>query len=107
MTITLITTRPLSTLLKKLMIDLNEKQREDVTRQYVQIVVDDWDTKELVRYAISQLTAYFNEGSIEELKADVDDRDEDLFDELVDNATQQYPKQPQTFIDINNTGGKY
>jgi len=102
MTITLITTRPLSTLLKKLMIDLNEKQREDVTRQYVQIVVDDWDTKELVRYAISQMTSYFNEGSIEELKADVDDRDEDLFDELVDNATQQYAKQPQTLLEVNS-----
>ena len=88
-------------------LNLTEKQLEDVTRQYVEIVVDGWDTKELVRYAISQLTAYFNEGSIEELKADVDDRDEDLFDELVDNATQQYPKQPQTFIDINKTVGKY
>ena len=84
------------------MIDLNEKQREDVTRQYVQIVVDDWDTKELVRYAISQMTSYFNEGSIEELKADVDDRDEDLFDELVDNATQQYAKQPQTLLEVNS-----
>ncbi|MBG45968.1 MAG: hypothetical protein CMB76_05565 [Euryarchaeota archaeon] len=89
------------------MINLTEKQREDVTRQYVQIVVDDWDTKELVRYAISQMTAYFDEGSLEELKSDVDDRDKDLFDELVDNATQQYAEQPKTFIDINNTGGKY
>ena len=68
------------------MINLTKKQREDVTRQYVQIVVDGWDTKELVGYAISQMTAYFNEGSIEELKADIDDRDEDLFDELIDNA---------------------
>lgn len=84
------------------MIDLNEKQREDVTRQYVQIVVDDWDTKELVRYAISQMTSYFNEGSIEELKSDIDDRDEDLFDELVDNATQQYAKQPQTLLEVNS-----
>ena len=89
------------------MINLTEKQREDVTRQYVQIVVDGWDMNGLVGYAISQMTAYFNEGSIEELKSDIDDHDEDLFDELIDNATQQYAKQPQTFIDINNTGGKY
>ena len=88
-------------------LNLTEKQREDVTRQYVQIVVDGWDMEGLVGYAISQMTAYFDEGSIEELKSDVDDHDEDLFDELVDNATQQYAKQPQTFIDINNTGGKY
>ena len=89
------------------MINLTEKQREDVTRQYVQIVVDGWDMEGLVGYAISQMTAYFNEGSIEELKSDIDDHDKDLFDELIDNATQQYAKQPQTFIDINNTGGKY
>ena len=89
------------------MINLTEKQREDVTRQYVQIVVDGWDMEGLVGYAISQMTAYFNEGSIEELKSDIDDHDEGLFDELIDNATQQYAKQPQTFIDINNTGGKY
>ena len=88
-------------------LNLTEKQREDVTRQYVQIVVDGWDMEGLVGYAISQMTAYFNEGSIEELKSDIDDHDEDLFDELIDNATQQYAKQPQTFIDINNTGGKY
>ena len=43
------------------MIDLTEKQREDVTRQYVQIVVDGWDMEGLVGYAISQMTAYFNE----------------------------------------------
>ena len=71
------------------MIDLTEKQREDVTRQYVQIVVDGWDMEGLVGYAISQMTAYFNEGSIEELKSDVDDHDENLFHKLVDNATQQ------------------
>ena len=33
-------------------------------------------------------------------------------EELVDNVTQQYPKQlntfeKETFIDINNNGGKY
>ncbi len=83
-------------------LNLTDEQRDDVTRQYVQIVVDDWDTKELVRYAISQMTAYFDEGSIEELKADIDDRDKDLFDELVDNATQPSAEQPKKFIDINN-----
>ena len=68
-------------------LNLTEKQREDVTRQYVQIVVDGWDMEGLVGYAISQMTAYFNEGSIEELKSDIDDHDKDLFDELIDNVT--------------------
>ena len=32
-----------------------------------------------------------------ELKEDIDNNDEELYDELVDNVTQQYPKQLNTF----------
>ena len=92
--------------------ELNSTQRDELTQQYVEIVVDNMDTKDLVRYAIEQLTSYYNEGSMDDLKEDVDNYDEELYDELVDNVTQQYPKQlntfeKQTFIDINNTGGKF
>ena len=50
--------------------------------------------------------------SIDDLKEDVDNYDDELYDELVDNVTQQYAKQlntfeKETFIDVNNTGGKY
>tara|TARA_B100000214_G_scaffold54037_1_gene34445 strand:- start:249 stop:521 length:273 start_codon:yes stop_codon:yes gene_type:complete len=67
--------------------DLTDSQRDELTRQYVEIVVDNMDTKDLVRYAIEQLTAYFNEDSIECLKEDIDNYDEELFDELVENVT--------------------
>ena len=92
--------------------DLTDLQRDELTQQYVEIVVDNMDTKDLVRYSIEQLIAYHNEDSIECLKEDIDNYDEELYDELVDNVTQQYPKQlntfeKQTFIDINNTGGKF
>ena len=92
--------------------DLTSSQRDELTSQYVELVVDNMDTKDLVRYAIDQLTSYYNEGSIDDLKEDIDNFDEELFDELVDNVTQQYAKLPntfekETFLDINNTGGKF
>ena len=48
------------------------------------------DTKDLVRYATEQLTSYYNEGSLDDLKEDVDNYDEDLYDELVDNVTHTF-----------------
>ena len=77
--------------------ELTSAQRDELTSQYVEIVVDNMDTKDLVRYAIEQLTAYHNEDSIECLKEDIDNYDEELYDELVDNVTQQYAKLPRTF----------
>ena len=92
--------------------ELNPRQREDLTEQFVEIVVDNMSEKDLVRYAQEQLIDAFNQYSLEELKEDVDNFDEELYDELVDNVTQQYPKQlntfeKETFIDTNNTGGKF
>ena len=77
--------------------ELTSAQRDELTQQYVEIVVDNMDTKDLVRYAIEQLIAYHNEDSIECLKEDIDNYDEELYDELVDNVTQQYAKLPNTF----------
>ena len=70
--------------------ELNSTQRDQLTSQYVEIVVDNMDTKDLVRYAIEQLISYYNEGSIDDLKEDVDNYDEDLYDELVDNVTHTF-----------------
>ena len=77
--------------------DLTDSQRDELTAQFAELVADNMDTKDLVRYAIEQLTSYYNEGSIDDLKEDVDSYDEGLYDELVDNVTQQYAKLPNTF----------
>ena len=77
--------------------ELTSSQRDKLTAQFAEIVADNMDTKDLVRYAIEQLTSYYNEGSIDDLKEDVDSYDEELYDELVDNVTQQYAKLPNTF----------
>ena len=79
------------------MIELNQRQREDLTEQFVELVVDNMSEKDLVRYAQEQLIDALNQYSIDELKEDVDNFDEDLFDELVDNVTQQYAELPKTF----------
>ena len=81
--------------------ELTDAQRDELTQQYVEIVVDGMDTKDLVAYAIDQLIAYHNEGSLDDLKEDVDMYQDDLFDELVDNVTNE------TVLDTNNTGGKF
>ena len=51
--------------------------------------MEEWITDELI----------FQHGKLtkEELKERVDCFDEELFEELVDNVTQQYPKQLNTF----------
>ena len=92
--------------------ELTDSQRDELTAQFVEIVVDGMDLDSLVQYAQEQMANYFNEGSLDDLKEDIDDYDEDLYDELVDNVTQQYAKVPntfgkETFIDTNNTGGKF
>ena len=79
------------------MIDLTARQREDLTEQFAELVVDQMDLKALMIYAQEQLIDYYNNCSLEELKEEVDNYDEELYDELVDNVTQQYPKQNPTF----------
>ena len=83
--------------------ELTSAQRDELTSQYVEIVVDNMDTKDLVRYAIEQLTSYYNEGSIDDLEEDVRNYDDNdgLYEELVDNVTNE------TFIDVNNNGGQF
>ena len=92
--------------------ELNDSQIYDIIKQYVEIKVDRMDTQELVEHVTENLKDLYSDFSLEELEVTIDDNDEGLFDELVDNVTQQYPKQlntfeKETFLDINNTGGKF
>ena len=93
---------------------LNDAQRDELIEQYTEIVVDNMDMQALIQYAQEQLAEYFDRLSDIELKEDINNYDDNdgLFEELVDNVTQQYAKLPntfekETFIDINNTGGKF
>ena len=66
--------------------NITTRQREDVIEQFVEIVVDGMETKDLVRYVSEQLTEYYEDCSNIELKEFIDNHDEDLFEELVDNS---------------------
>jgi len=74
-----------------------DSQIDDIIKQYVEIKVDRMDTQELVEHVTENLKDWYSDFSLEELESVISGDDEGLFDELVDNVTQQYPKQLNTF----------
>ena len=77
--------------------NLTSTQRDELIEQFVELIVDNMDTKTLVQYVTDDLTDCYDKCSDNELKEFVDNFVEDLYDELVDNVTQQYPKQLNQF----------
>ena len=73
--------------------ELTSAQRYELIEQFVELVVDNMDTKDLVMYVSDNLTEYYDDCSDVELKEYIDNYNEELYEELVDNVTQQYPKQ--------------
>ena len=66
---------------------IDRTTRDTIIEQFVEIVVDGMDTKDLIRYVMDDLTEFYDDCSDVELKEFIDNHDEDLYDELVDNAT--------------------
>ena len=79
------------------MIVLNNDQQDKLVEQFVELQVDNMDTKTMMEWITDELIFQYSKLSKEELKERVDTFNEGLFDELVDNVTQQYPKQLNTF----------
>ena len=79
------------------MIVLNNDQQDKLVEQFVELQVDNMDTKTMMEWITDELIFQYGKLTKEELKERVDCYDEELFDELVDNVTQQYPKQLNTF----------
>ena len=79
-------------------VQLTSAQRDELIEQFVEIVVDNMDTKTLVQYVTDDLIHFYeNKCDDVELKEFIVNHDEELYDELVDNVTQQYPKQLNQF----------
>ena len=76
--------------------ELTDQQMYNLVEQYVQNRVDRMSHQDLEEHVKENLNDYYNDWSIDELEIIID---KELFDELVDNVTQQYPKQ------LNNFGG--
>ena len=81
---------------------LNDAQRDELISQYSEIIVDSMDYKDLISYVINDMTEFLEKLTDSELKEEISlTMDEELYDELVDNVTNE------TVLDINNTGGKF
>ena len=79
------------------MAKLNPAQQDSIAEQFAELVVDGMDMKTLVQYVYDDLIEYYEKCDQEELREQIDNYDEDLYDELLDNITQQYPKQVNSF----------
>ena len=79
---------------------LTSIQRDELIEQYSEIIVDSMDMQDLIEYAQEQLATYLDKLSDIELKEEIDNRDDELFDELVDNITSTDP------VVYNTNGGQ-
>ena len=77
--------------------ELTNEQIYDIVEQYVQIKVDRMSTQDLIDHVTQDLTDWYSDFTPDELKDTISDNDEGLYEELVDNVTQQYAKLPNTF----------
>ena len=82
-------------------VQLTNAQRDELISQYCDLVVDGMDMDSLLQYAKDGITEYIVTLTDSELKEEVGNYDEELYDELVDNVTNE------TVLDVNNTGGKF
>ena len=71
---------------KRIIKRLNDAQFDSVAEQFAELVVDGMDMKTLVQYVYDDLIDYYEKLDEHELKEQIDEYDEDLFDELLDNV---------------------
>jgi hypothetical protein len=78
--------------------NLTSAQRDELIEQFVEIQLDNMTTKDLVELATEYVTNSFDRLTDSEIKERIESLfDAELYDELVDNVTQQYPKQLNQF----------
>jgi len=82
------------------MIVLNNDQQDKLVEQFVELQVDNMDTKTMMEWITDELIFQYGKLTKEELKERVDCYDDGLFDELVDNVISN----PTPVI--NNQGGQ-
>ena len=82
-------------------VQLTSSQRDELIEQFVELQTDSMDLDTMVEWIQDILTNDYDKLTDSELKERVDCYDEELFDELVDNVTNE------TVLDINNNGGQF
>ena len=68
------------------------QQKKELIQQFAEIIVDGMDTKTLVQYVYDDLVFTYEQFTSNELKENINDYDPELFEELLDNVTQQYAR---------------
>ena len=81
--------------------ELTSLQRDELIEQFCDIVVDNMSHGSLVDYCKEEMANYHDKLSDNELIEHIDCYDDELYEELVDNVTNE------TVLDINNNGGKF
>ena len=70
--------------------ELNLTQKDELIEQYVEIVVDNMDTKTMMQFITDTLKDEYNDYSDEELKCQIEcTHDDELYEQLVDNVTSE------------------
>jgi hypothetical protein len=82
--------------------ELNSVQKDELIEQYVDLIVDGMEMKDLISYVTNDITDFLEKLTDSELKDEISlTMDEETYDELVDNVTNE------TVLDTNNNGGKF
>ena len=77
--------------------ELTLTQRDELIEQYVELVVDGMDMDSLLQHAKDGITEYIVTLTDSELKDEVGNFDEDLYDELVENVTYDATKDAASY----------
>ena len=78
-------------------VQLTSLQKDQLIEQFAEIQVDGMDLDTMIEWIQDILKYDYDKLTDSELKERVDCYDEELYEELVDNVTQQYPKQLNRF----------
>ena len=98
-------------------INLTQEELQELKYHYVDRLVDNMSTKDLVQYVFDDMTKYVDSQSDAQFLEDARNYWDDGFDDVVEEIKEftdcdfKKPiedREPSNiFIDINNTGGKY
>ena len=76
------------------MTKLTSAQKDQLIEQYSQIVVDSMDFKSMEQFVYDTMVEFLEKLTDKELEEEIVlTNEQELYYELVDNVTQQYPKQ--------------
>ena len=88
--------------------ELTSAQRDTLIEQFVELQVDNMDTKTMAEWITDILVNDYDKLTDSELKERVDCYDEELFDELVDNIITEDIRQQRQYGEENkNIGGQF